>query len=96
MEPEGIAAALHACAGVTDAIVLPVATKTGVVAGALVESATILRPVELRTRLETALPSWAQPRVVHVMTELPRLATGKIDRQRCAVILQELSGRSIT
>jgi acyl-coenzyme A synthetase/AMP-(fatty) acid ligase len=94
VEPEAIAAAVAACPGVTDAIVVPVATETGVVAGALVESTTSLRTAELRARLLTALPPWAQPRVIHVITALPRLATGKVDRQRCAAILRELSGRS--
>jgi len=93
VEPEAIAAAIHACPGVTDAIVVPIDTDSGVVAGALVESTATLRAAELRTQLQAALPSWAQPRVVHVVAALPRLATGKIDRRRCAAILRELSGR---
>jgi acyl-coenzyme A synthetase/AMP-(fatty) acid ligase len=90
VEPEAIAEALRALPGVTDAAVLPVATATGVVAAALVESAALREP-EVRTRLETALPSWSRPRVLHVVPALPRLATGKIDRAACASILRDRS-----
>jgi acyl-coenzyme A synthetase/AMP-(fatty) acid ligase len=94
VEPEAITAALNRCPGVTGAAVVPLATPAGVVPGALVESPAALEASELRSRLETALPSWCQPRVVHVVAALPRLASGKVDRQRCAAILQELTVRA--
>jgi acyl-coenzyme A synthetase/AMP-(fatty) acid ligase len=94
VEPEAITAALSACPDVTGAVVVPIPTESGIVVGALVESPSAIHASELRTLLETALPSWSQPRVVHVVPALPRLATGKIDRRRCSSILRELSGPS--
>jgi long-chain acyl-CoA synthetase len=91
VEPAAVAAALNACDGVTDAIVVPVETPSGIVAGALVESPVGVRAPELRAHLETALPSWSRPRMVHVVGALPRLATGKIDRMRCSAILHDLA-----
>lgn len=88
VEPEAIAGALRALPGVTDAAVLPVATATGIVAAALVETAT-LREADVRTQLQAALPSWSQPRLLHVVPVLPRLATGKIDRSACSAILSD-------
>lgn len=94
VEPEAITTALHRCPGVTGAVVVPLATPTGVVPGALVEAPSALEASELRSRLETALPSWCQPRVIHVVAALPRLASGKVDRQRCSAILRGLTART--
>ena len=91
VQPEAIRAVLSGWPGVTDAAVVPVATQAGLVPGVLVESSAALQLSELRARLETALPSWCHPRVVHVVVALPRLLTGKIDRLRCSAILHELT-----
>ncbi len=45
--------------------------------------------LELRRHLAAALPSWAQPRVVVVRRELPRLRDGKADRLACLRLLEE-------
>lgn len=94
VEPEAIVAALNRCPGVTGAVVVPLATPAGTVPGALVESPAALEASELRSRLETALPAWCQPRVLHVVAALPRLATGKIDRQRCSAMLHAITDRA--
>ena len=92
VEPAAIIATLLACPGVADAAVVPVASPAGVVPGALVESAFTIEVSELRSRLAARLPWWCQPVVLRVVDALPRLATGKVDHERCAAMLHASLG----
>jgi hypothetical protein len=54
----------------------------------LAEGPTDLDPVELRAHAASRLPPWAQPQVVVVKPELPRLRGDKVDRMACIEILR--------
>ena len=88
LNPGGIARVLDACAGVNGSAVVAISNFDGGALGALVEGEASLRASELRAALARALPGWAQPRTVRVVERLPRLATGRVDRRACAVLLE--------
>jgi len=66
------------------------------VIGALVEADEAIEAVELRASAARELPSWLQPRILLVIAEIPRLPSGKVDRQPCVTILAKASGSSST
>jgi acyl-CoA synthetase (AMP-forming)/AMP-acid ligase II len=96
VNPGDVAAAIEGYAGVKDAAVVPLDTHTGPVLGALVEATPELDAVELRSHLGRTLPPWAQPRVLEITRELPRLPGGRTDRMACVEILTRSLARTDT
>jgi acyl-CoA synthetase (AMP-forming)/AMP-acid ligase II len=64
------------------------------VVGVLAEADAALDPDQLRATAARMLPAWLQPKVVAVIARLPRLASGKADRDACHAILRETRGGS--
>ena len=95
VNPGAVAAALVDYPGVTDTAVVPLATTTGPVLGVLVESATRLSSVDLRSHLLRSVPVWSQPRIVETTDALPRLASGRVDRRACITLLETSLARSV-
>jgi len=62
------------------------------VVGVLAEADGVLHPDQLRATAARTLPAWLQPKVVAVTDRLPRLASGKWDRDACHKILQSARG----
>ena len=89
VSPAEVAAALEGHPGVTDAAVVPLEASAGPVLGVLVQSAQALQPDDVRRHLARSLPPWAQPRVLEVTRELPRLPSGRTDRRACIAILEK-------
>jgi acyl-CoA synthetase (AMP-forming)/AMP-acid ligase II len=89
VSPASVAAALERYPGVVDTAVVPLAAPGGPVLGVLVESAAPLSAGDLRRHLGRSLPAWSQPRAVQSTCALPRLASGKVDRQACIAILEQ-------
>lgn len=83
-----VAAALTAHPGVREAVVLPVDGPGGPRIGAVIECDAAVAPVELRRHAAARLPGWAQPSVLTLVRELPRLPGGKVDRRACRLRLQ--------
>jgi amino acid adenylation domain-containing protein len=83
IEPAEIEVALREHPGVTDAVVVPAADRSGEAAiVAWVEGA--VDPSALRTHLAHCLPRALRPDHVTVTSALPRTASGKADRVRLA------------
>lgn len=66
---------------ITDAAVVPTPDGQGLVAFVAVEQEHVLDPSEVRRRLAERLPVSALPRSLRPLDRLPRLSTGKADRQ---------------
>ena len=94
VNPGEIVQALSSHPGVTEVVVVPVRSPGGPVVGVLVEVAAALDPDHLRATAARLLPAWLQPQVVAVIDRLPRLPSGKADREACHVILRETRGWS--
>jgi acyl-coenzyme A synthetase/AMP-(fatty) acid ligase len=95
--PAAIARCLVTFPGVSDAAVVPLEGAVGRLIGALVEAPASVSPAMLRKHAAASLPKWAQPRVVVVTPELPRVSGGKVDRRACiAVLAQEDVGEEVT
>ena len=82
IEPEEIEATLNAVDGVTGAAVLfrrltPHSRRPRLVA--VIEGNSDVTGVGVRAHLQTNLPPWKQPQVVHVVDILPRTPSGKPD-----------------
>jgi amino acid adenylation domain-containing protein len=95
VEPAEVEAALAACAGVGDAVVVPhadpagdrrldayVAADAGITAGALV------------ARLTATLPPYMVPRIALLAPALPMTAAGKVDRQALLAMPAQAPSRS--
>jgi acyl-coenzyme A synthetase/AMP-(fatty) acid ligase len=95
--PADVARCLAAFPGVSDVAVVPLNGAAGRLIGALVEVPAGVSPRMLRQHAAGHLPTWAQPRVLAVTRELPRLSGGKLDRRACIGLLdQELLGEEAT
>jgi long-chain acyl-CoA synthetase len=92
VNPGEIVQALTSHPGVTEVVVVPVRSPGGPVVGVLVEAEAALDPDQLRATAARLLPAWLQPQVVAVIERLPRLASGKADREACHVILRKTRG----
>jgi len=92
VNPGEIVQALMSHPGVTEVVVIPVQGPHGPVVGVLVEAETALDPDHLRATAARMLPAWLQPKVMAVMDRMPRLASGKADREACHGILRETRG----
>lgn len=88
VNPRTISDILESHAAVTEAVVGPVETPTGAIVGALVQASSPLHANDLRRHLAASLPRWAQPRIIDVVQELPRLPNGRPDRGACLEQLQ--------
>ena len=75
-----------------DAAVVPVLGGSEPVIGALVEADEAIEAGEPRASAAQKLPSWLQPRILLVTAEIPRLPSGKVDRQTCVAIFAKASG----
>ena len=87
--PGEVAAALEGYPGVTDVAVVPINTAMGSALGALVEIAEAIRLLDLRNHLVRSLPAWTRPRALQTVSQLPRLATGRVDRRACIELLED-------
>ena len=86
-----IARQLSELNGVAEVAVVPVDGQAGASFGAVLECDSSLQA--LRLRISDALPAWARPRKLAVVTSLPRLPNGKPDRLACISMLGGGSGR---
>lgn len=86
---ESIAERLRGVDGIDDAAVVPLAGASGASFGAILVCAAAHALADVRSRVAEGLPEWAWPRAVVQAPALPRLPSGKLDRQRCIAMLQE-------
>jgi acyl-CoA synthetase (AMP-forming)/AMP-acid ligase II len=86
---ESIAQRLREVEGIDDAAVLPLAGASGASFGAVLVCAAPHALADVRARVTARLPEWAWPRAVVQTPALPRLPSGKLDRQRCIAMLEE-------
>ncbi|HTK29141.1 MAG TPA: fatty acid--CoA ligase family protein [Vicinamibacterales bacterium] len=84
-----IADIIRALASVRGVAVVPLRGSAGASFGAVVECDARVAPAAFRSRLSDALPPWARPRKVAVVSALPTLANGKPDRTACLAALGE-------
>ncbi len=84
---EAVAAALRNLRGVRAAVVLPLESAAGTSFGAVLQGEPGLSLDDVRRAAGAALASWALPRAMHLVPELPRLPNGKPDRLACMVLL---------
>lgn len=85
VDPAGVEAVLLGCPGVVDAVVVPEPGPEGRVRlAAHLVGGTELSRAELRSALAAQLPSPAVPTAWYRLPELPRTATGKVDRAALA------------
>ena len=96
VNPAEVSRVLTSQRGVRDAVVVPVPGGSGPVIGALVEADEVIESVQLRASAARELPIWLQPRILLVTAEIPRLPSGKVDRQTCVTILAKASGSPST
>lgn len=89
---EAVAELLRSVEGVIAAVVVPLAGDAGATFGAVMQAAPGESLASIRPRLAGSVPSWALPRRIIVLPDLPRLATGKPDRLSC---LSMLSGDAV-
>lgn len=77
-----VEAVLSAVDGVVDGVVVALPDP---LVGRRLEAVVVVRPgtdgANVKRRCEARLPSYMVPRVVHLVAELPRTSTGKVDRQ---------------
>jgi O-succinylbenzoic acid--CoA ligase len=76
------------CPGVEDAHALPVRGAMGIAIGLIVSGHAVTADA-IRHHLTAHLPEWSWPREIRIVSGLPRLAGGKVDRAACAAILEE-------
>lgn len=82
-----VAEALTACAGVGEAVVVPLEGAAGRTFGAVVELRTPGTNDAVRSVIGATLPPWALPRRLCFVERLPRLGNGKPDRIGCMAML---------
>jgi 4-hydroxybenzoate-CoA ligase len=86
VSPVEVEEALLACAGVSEAAVVPAAADDGTTVGiayVVLGPAAPADPVaSARSRLEELLPPYKCPAEIRVVSELPRTATGKLQRYK--------------
>jgi long-chain acyl-CoA synthetase len=87
VDPSEVTDVLQRLPGVKGVTVVPLPARAGANVGALVAAEFGVDPVMVRRHAARLLPRWAQPQVVLVVKELPRLANGKVDRQACTTLL---------
>lgn len=73
--------------GIAEVAVVPVDGQAGSSFGAVLECDPPLALQALRIRVSDALPAWARPRKLAIVSSLPRLANGKPDRLACISLL---------
>jgi len=81
VQPEAVEAVLGSVPGVTEVAVVPSAAASGALLVAYVAGTVVPRDAELRERVRSALPAVFVPAAVVRVAELPRLASGKVDRR---------------
>ena len=86
---EAVAEALRAVEGVMAAVVVPLEGDAGAAFGAVLQAAPGGSLASIRQRLSGAVPSWALPRRIAVLPNVPRLFNGKPDRVLCLSILSD-------
>jgi long-chain acyl-CoA synthetase len=86
VNPAHIAGVVENCPGVREAAVVDLPASIGARIGVLV-AADGVTGTDVRRHAGSHLPTWAWPAVVKVVTELPRLPGGKVDRAACAARL---------
>jgi acyl-CoA synthetase (AMP-forming)/AMP-acid ligase II len=79
---------------VRDVVVVPVQSPSGPVVGVVVEAEAALPSAQLRATAAQMRPPWLHPQVVTVIDRLPRLPSGKPDREACHAILRGARGWS--
>lgn len=72
---------LLALAGISEAVVLPLAKKDGAVLRLAAFCSSSLSPTEIKTSLARTLPSYMVPSQIVIMDSLPLNPNGKIDRK---------------
>lgn len=82
-----VAARLRELPGVTAAAVVPLAGPAGPSFGAVVECDPEVAVETLRAGLGESLPPWSWPRAVEAVRSLPRLPSGRPDRNACVALL---------
>ena len=87
---ERVAEALLAHPDVSDAVVMPVPSASGLLISALVETSADVDADALRRHASRLLPAWMQPHILCVTSALPRLAGGKPDRRQVRQLLEAL------
>jgi O-succinylbenzoic acid--CoA ligase len=88
VDPTEVVDVIQRLPGVGDVVVLPLLDRAGWVVGAVVAGGPGLEPSQVRWHAARVLPRWAQPRVVVMVEQLPRLANGKVDREACAALVE--------
>ena len=81
VQPEAVEAVLGSVPGVTEVAVVAGTVAAAAVLVAYVAGAVLPRDAALRERVRSALPAVFVPAVFVRVTELPRLASGKVDRR---------------
>jgi acyl-CoA synthetase (AMP-forming)/AMP-acid ligase II len=84
---EAVASMLRAIPSVRAAMVVPLEGASGASFGAVLQCDPGATIHSVRTELTTVAPPWALPRRIELLPELPRLPSGKPDRQACLSIL---------
>ncbi len=95
IEPAGLEAALRAEPGVREAAVYPRAVGRTHWLIAYVESDASVIPA-LKETLRAKLPPALQPQRIHVLSAIPRLASGKLDMTALAALDAEYQLREVT
>lgn len=80
---------LRSTDGVRDAVVVSIDGAAGASFGAVLECDTGVTAQALHAQLSESLPVWARPRILKVVTSLPRLANGRADRSSCRDVLHQ-------
>ncbi len=78
-----IANSLRTAEGVRDVAVVALQSSSGASFGAVLECESAVTLTRLKERLSDSLPHWAWPRKMAIVQSLPRLPSGKPDRQTC-------------
>ena len=88
VDPTEVVDVIQRLPGVGEVVVLPLPDRTAWTVGAVVAGEPGLGPVQVRWHAARLLPRWAQPQVVVVVERLPRLESGKVDREGCRTLLE--------
>src|SRR5262249_52340548 len=82
--------------GVTAVVVLGIDAPGGRSLGAVVQCEEGLTVAALRAKIASVLPPWSWPQDLQLVLSLPRLPSGRPDRQACARLLTEAAHRGGT
>jgi amino acid adenylation domain-containing protein len=98
VEPAEIEAALHACPGVRDAVVVAIETPNGETALRVhwIAEPPFVAEEELRVRLNQCLPSFMLPSAWMRMEAFPLSPNGKVDRKALAAMREDASAARVT